>query len=156
MSICLFEKYRRNIKQTVEDSRCLQVALRQGCSWGWSVETVLEVVPLVTITPRDTGCQPLSFLPAMPLPVPCLLQHAGDSCSVNVMSLFFRSLLSSEDLPSIRRLCVCVRRALTPSFRRMSLGKLFCSFLDRGSCTPTGFSEFRAAALRQETAQMLR
>lgn len=127
MSICLFEKYRRNIKQTVEDSRCLQVALRQGCSWGWSVETVLEVVPLVTITPRDTGCQPLSFLPAMPLPVPCLLQHAGDSCSVNVMSLFFRSLLSSEDLPSIRRLCVCVQ-SIDSLLQEDEFGKAFLLF----------------------------
>ena len=84
---------------------------------------MLEVVLLVTIVPGDTGCQPLSCLPAVPLPVLCLLRHAGDSCSVNAMSLSFRSLLSSKDLPSIHRLCVC--RASTPSVGKRSLGKLF-------------------------------
>lgn len=79
--------------------------------------------------------EPLSVLPAMPPPVPCLLQRAGDSCSLNATSVF-----SGACFPL--RICPRLRRASTPSFGRMSLGKLFCSFLNRGSRTPTGFSGF--------------
>lgn len=70
--------------------------------------------------------EPLSVLPAMPLPVPRLLRHAGESCSVNATSLLCGALLSSEDLPSVHRLRPC--GASTPSFKRMSLERLFFAF----------------------------